>query len=106
MTARQDVESRVTSASGEMSAGAHRIFELIADPSQQPGWDANDNLSEAPKGQRVRFVGDAIHHDPHPGAGRREPCRRDEGRVSRVRATTADELRASLDRLGAMAETR
>ena len=37
-----------------------QIFELIADPSQQPRWDGNDNLSEAPSGQRVRAVGDVF----------------------------------------------
>ncbi|HYO39182.1 MAG TPA: SRPBCC family protein [Nocardioidaceae bacterium] len=50
-------ESRVTSASLDISAGASEIFELIADPSRQPHWDGNDNLSEAPTGQRVRAAG-------------------------------------------------
>ena len=36
------------------------IFELIADPAQQPRWDGNDNLAEAPAGQRVRAVGDVF----------------------------------------------
>jgi hypothetical protein len=36
------------------------IFELIADPERQPEWDGNDNLAEAPSGQRVRAVGDAF----------------------------------------------
>jgi len=38
---------RVVSASREIAATPNRIFELIADPSQQPLWDGNDNLAEA-----------------------------------------------------------
>lgn len=33
---------------------------MIADPSRQPEWDGNDNLAEAPAGQRVRAVGDVF----------------------------------------------
>ena len=51
---------KVVSASREISAPAERIFELIADPSQQPRWDGNDNLTEARPGQRVRGVGDVF----------------------------------------------
>jgi uncharacterized protein YndB with AHSA1/START domain len=51
---------RVVSASREIAAGADRIFELIADPAQQPRWDGNDNLAEAAAGQRVRQVGDVF----------------------------------------------
>jgi uncharacterized protein YndB with AHSA1/START domain len=51
---------QVVSASREIGAGADRIFELIADPSQQPRWDGNDNLAEAEPGQRVRSVGDVF----------------------------------------------
>jgi uncharacterized protein YndB with AHSA1/START domain len=51
-------DTRVVSASREISAPAARIFELIADPANQPRWDGNDNLAEAPAGQRVRAVGD------------------------------------------------
>lgn len=51
---------RVVSASGEIAAGADRIFELIADPAQQPRWDGNDNLAEARTGQRVRGSGDVF----------------------------------------------
>lgn len=58
--ASQNEESRVASASREILAGARQIFELIADPSQQPRWDGNDNLSEATNGQRVRAVGDVF----------------------------------------------
>jgi uncharacterized protein YndB with AHSA1/START domain len=50
-------ESRVVSASRDVAAPAGVIFELVADPAQQPRWDGNDNLTEAPAGQRVRGVG-------------------------------------------------
>jgi len=50
----------VVSASCEIAAPADKIFELIADPSLQPRWDGNDNLAEAPTGQRVRAVGDVF----------------------------------------------
>lgn len=53
-------DKRVVSASREISAPAAQIFELIADPSQQPRWDGNDNLAEAPPGQRVRAAGDVF----------------------------------------------
>jgi uncharacterized protein YndB with AHSA1/START domain len=53
-------DTRVVSASREISAPAARIFELIADPTRQPGWDGNDNLAEAPSGQRVHAVGDVF----------------------------------------------
>lgn len=51
---------RIASASRDISAGAARIFELIADPAQQPRWDGNDNLAEAPSGQRVRAVSEVF----------------------------------------------
>ncbi|MEU6583419.1 SRPBCC family protein [Nocardia sp. NPDC046763] len=51
---------RVVSAEREVAAGAERIFELIADPAQQPRWDANDNLAHAEPGQRARSVGDVF----------------------------------------------
>ena len=51
---------RVVSASREIAAGPGRIFELIADPAQQPRWDGNDNLAGAPEGQRVRQRGDVF----------------------------------------------
>ncbi len=50
----------VVIASREIAAPASKIFELIADPSLQPRWDGNDNLAEAPDGQRVRTVGDVF----------------------------------------------
>ena len=53
-------EARVVSASREIAASLAQIFELIADPAQQPRWDGNDNLSEAPAGQRVHAVGDVF----------------------------------------------
>lgn len=59
MTAEQEA-ARVVSASREIAAGPERIFELIADPAQQPGWDGNDNLGTADAGQRVRQVGDVF----------------------------------------------
>jgi uncharacterized protein YndB with AHSA1/START domain len=52
--------NKVVSASREIDADAERIFELIADPSQQPRWDGNDNLGHADAGQRVRAVGDVF----------------------------------------------
>ena len=149
----QDQELRVVSASRDISAGAGRIFELIADPSQQPRWDGNDNLSEAPTGQRVRAVGDVFTmtltggqvRETHvvefdeglriawrPAEPGQEPPGHlwrwelepidssstrvthtydwtqltDDSRISRARATTAEELQNSLDRLAALAEGR
>jgi uncharacterized protein YndB with AHSA1/START domain len=143
--------SRVVSAGREIAAGPERIFELIADPTQQPRWDGNDNLAEAPSGQRVRAVGDVFvmtttagrvreNHvvefqegrliawrpaepgQPPPGHLWRwqlEPVEgsrtrvthtydwtelTDEARLPRARATTAERLRASLDRLAALVE--
>jgi len=52
--------TRVVTASREIAAPAEVIFELIADPAQQPRWDGNDNLREAAEGQRVRGVGDVF----------------------------------------------
>jgi uncharacterized protein YndB with AHSA1/START domain len=56
MTTEQETP-RVVSASREIAAEPERIFELIADPAEQPRWDANDNLAEAAAGQRVRSAG-------------------------------------------------
>lgn len=141
----------MVSATREIAAGAGRIFELIADPAAQPGWDGNDNLAGAPAGQRVRRPGDVFamtltrgeireNHVVEFEEGRRiawtpaepgkmppghlwrwelepvDPSRTrvthtydwtrltDEGRLPRARATTTDRLRASLDRLAALAE--
>jgi uncharacterized protein YndB with AHSA1/START domain len=148
-----DTSERVVTASRDVAAAAAEIFELIADPSQQPRWDGNDNLSEAPSGQRVHAVGDVFimkltsgnvreNHvvefveqrriawrpsepgQPPPGHLWRwtlEPVDgfhtrvthtydwsqlTDETRIPRARATTVDKLRASLDRLAALAERR
>lgn len=146
-----DETPRVVSASREIAAPAARIFELIADPAQQPRWDGNDNLKHAPPDQRVRAVGDMFVmettrwnvreiHVVEFVEGRRiawrpaEPGREppghlwrwelepvdgfrtrvthtydwtdltDEGRFARARATTADRLRASIDRLAELSE--
>jgi uncharacterized protein YndB with AHSA1/START domain len=147
----QEAAARVVSASREIAAGPGQIFELIADPAQQPRWDGNDNLAEAASGQRVRRVGDVFtmtltsgevreNHVVEFEEGRRlawtpaevgqeppghlwrwelEPADAsgtrvthtydwtqltDEGRLPRARATTPGKLRASLDRLAALAE--
>jgi uncharacterized protein YndB with AHSA1/START domain len=144
---------RIVTASRDIAAAPAEIFELIADPAQQPRWDGNDNLSEAAAGQRVHSVGDVFvmkltsgnvreNHivefteqrliawrpsepgRPAPGHLWRwqlEPLDpshtrvthtydwtdlTDETRLSRARATTADKLRASLDRLADLAEHR
>jgi uncharacterized protein YndB with AHSA1/START domain len=59
MTSEEDGE-RVVSATREIAASAAHIFELIADPAQQPRWDGNDNLAEAAAGQRVRTLGEVF----------------------------------------------
>jgi uncharacterized protein YndB with AHSA1/START domain len=56
----QDQSQRVVKASREVHASPARIFELIADPAQQPLWDGNENLKQAAPGQRVRAVGDVF----------------------------------------------
>jgi uncharacterized protein YndB with AHSA1/START domain len=53
-------EQRVATAQREIAASAATIFELIADPAQQPRWDGNDNLSRAEPGQRVHSAGDVF----------------------------------------------
>ena len=135
----------------EIAAPAAVIFELIADPAQQPRWDGNDNLAEAPEGQRVRAVGNVFTMNLTLGVARenhivefaegrliawrpsevgQEPPGHlwrweltplesgrtlvvhtydwsrltDEKRLVRARATTADKLQASIDRLAALAE--
>ena len=56
-----DIEpEKVVEASRQIAADPAVIFELIADPSQQPQWDGNDNLVSAAPGQRVRGVGDVF----------------------------------------------
>lgn len=56
-------KTKIASAEREVAAPAARIFELIADPAQQPRWDGNDNLSTAAIGQRVRSVGEVFRMD-------------------------------------------
>ncbi|WP_097188579.1 SRPBCC family protein [Ornithinimicrobium cerasi] len=51
---------QVVTAQRQVAAGADLIFGLVADPAEQPRWDGNDNLAEAPAGQRVRAVGDVF----------------------------------------------
>jgi uncharacterized protein YndB with AHSA1/START domain len=144
-------ENRVITASQEVAAPAATIFELIADPSQQPRWDGNDNLAEAAAGQRVTAVGDVFtvnltigeHRHNHvvefdegrliawrpsePGSEppghlwrwQLEPIDSqrtrvthtydwselsDQKRMERARATTSERLRASIDRLAALAQ--
>ncbi|MEO6885298.1 MAG: SRPBCC family protein [Jatrophihabitantaceae bacterium] len=149
MTSHDDVV-RIASASREVAAPAATIFELIADPTQQPRWDGNENLMEAPGGQRIRALGEVFimrttkghireNHVVEFDEGRRiawrpaEPGQQplghlwrwvlepidpshtrvthtydwteltDENRFPRARATTADRLQASLDRLAGLA---
>jgi uncharacterized protein YndB with AHSA1/START domain len=148
MTDHEDAP-RVACAGREIAAGVQRIFELIADPAQQPRWDGNDNLAEARDGQRVHARGDVFTMTITTGAVREnhvvefdegrliawrpaeptqappghlwrwelepiDPSRTrvthtydwteltDEQRLVRARATTAEKLQASLDRLGAL----
>jgi uncharacterized protein YndB with AHSA1/START domain len=51
---------KVVSATREIAASPERVFELIADPAQQPLWDGNDNLVKAEPGQRIRSIGDVF----------------------------------------------
>lgn len=144
--------SRIVHASRDIAASAAALFELIADPAQQPRWDGNDNLAQSAEDQRVRAVGDVFTTTLTNGAdrdnhvvefeeGRRiawnpsvrgetppghlwrwelEPIDdthtrvthtydwtelHDEQRQVRARATTADKLQASVDRLAELAES-
>ena len=147
-----DDAPRVVSAERVVGAGAAEVFELVADPAQQPRWDGNDNLDAADPGQRVRAVGDVFRMRTTKGnvrenhvvefeEGRRIAWRpaepgaeppghlwrwelepvdggrtrvthtydwtrlTDEQRLPRARATTADRLQASVDRLAALVES-
>jgi uncharacterized protein YndB with AHSA1/START domain len=51
---------RVVTASREIAAAPEPIFELIADPAQQPRWDGGENLDHAAPGQRVRGAGEVF----------------------------------------------
>src|SRR3954454_7674449 len=76
-----DVVPRVVSASREVAAGTGLIFELIADPAQQPRWDGNDNLADAAPGQRIPSVGDVFVMTIKKGSVRENHVREfDEGR--------------------------
>jgi uncharacterized protein YndB with AHSA1/START domain len=146
-----DEPARVVHASREINASPEKIFELIADPALQPSWDGNENLAEAPAGQRVHQVGDVFRMLLTNGGTRdnrivefsearrvawlpSEPGQQppghlwrwelepvteartrvthtydwtqlaDEKRLVRARNTTAERLRASLDRLATLAE--
>lgn len=57
LTRSMSEENRVVVAERLVRADAAKIFELIADPAQQPRWDGNDNLAEAMDAQRVTGVG-------------------------------------------------
>lgn len=143
--------ARVVRAAREIGAPAEHVFELIADPAEQPRWDGNENLAEAARGQRVRAVGAVFTMRLTTGGvrenhvidfveGRRiawrpaeegqappghlwaweleplSPSRTlvthtydwtelaDPERLARARSTTAEKLRASLDRLATLAE--
>ena len=50
----------IVEATRPIAADAATIFEFIADPARQPLCDGNDNLAEAPPGQRVHAVGDVF----------------------------------------------
>lgn len=50
----------IVEATSLVNAPPGVVFEFIADPSKQPLWDGNDNLTEAATGQRVRAVGDVF----------------------------------------------
>ena len=60
LTGPMSENERVVSAEALVHASPEAIFELIADPSQQPRWDGNNNLSTAAPGQRVHEVGDTF----------------------------------------------
>ena len=60
MVASGDVSELIVSASRVIDAPAAAIFEMIADPANQPAWDGNDNLAESSVGQRVHGVGEVF----------------------------------------------
>ncbi|WP_380163378.1 SRPBCC family protein [Jannaschia sp. R86511] len=83
---------RVISATRELAAPAERIFQLIADPAEQPRWDGNDNLAEAPPDQRVRGVGDVFTMRLTTGSGRENHvCDFEEGRRIAWRPSERDQ---------------
>jgi len=60
MTSSDEVP-RVVSAGREIAARPEKIFELIADPNQQPRWDGNDNLAEAVAAGRIHGRGEVFN---------------------------------------------
>jgi uncharacterized protein YndB with AHSA1/START domain len=54
-----EMGERVVSASRDVDAPSEVVFELIADVAQQPRWDGNDNLADAPE-MRVRAAGEVF----------------------------------------------
>jgi uncharacterized protein YndB with AHSA1/START domain len=65
-----NVHMRIVTATRDIAAPVAEIFELIADPAQQPRWDGNDNLGQASAGQRVHRVGDVFTMGLTTGAAR------------------------------------
>lgn len=53
-------QERVVRASRVVKAAPETIFELIADPNQQPTWDGNDNLRAAHDSGRIRGAGETF----------------------------------------------
>ena len=73
-------QQRLVRASREIAAPAATIFELIADPAQQPRWDGNDNLAEAAPDHRLARLArrQLVERAPdvvHGRAARGEPVR-------------------------------
>ena len=60
-------QARIVTVERVIHADAASIFELIAEPTNQPRWDGMDNLVEAKPGQRVREVGDVFTMLVHSG---------------------------------------
>jgi uncharacterized protein YndB with AHSA1/START domain len=86
-----DEPVRVVQASREVAAAPDVIFELIADPANQPAWDGNDNLVAAAPGQRVRAVGDVFAMDLTNGSVRHNHVVEfDEGRLIAWRPSEPD----------------
>ncbi|WP_405166353.1 SRPBCC family protein [Nocardia sp. NBC_01499] len=62
--------ARTVTASRDIAATPERLFELIADPVQQPLWDGNENLAKAVTRQRVRAAGEVFTMTLTTGADR------------------------------------
>ncbi|HET9126468.1 MAG TPA: SRPBCC family protein [Propionibacteriaceae bacterium] len=77
----ENTTPRNVSASRTVAASASDIFELIADPAEQPRWDGNDNLGHADPGQRVHAVGDVfVMHNANGAVRENHIVEFDEGR--------------------------